>query len=288
MRFVKMHGLGNDYIYLDGIDQDLDGYDLPRLSGLLSDRHFGVGGDGIILILKSASADFRMRMFNPDGSESEMCGNGFRCFARYVYEHGHTDKTGFVVETGAGLIRPSLTIADGKVQSVRVDMGEPRLRRGEIPMTGPADEPAQNVIVPLDDCQYTATCVSMGNPHCVIFVDEITDEMVLGQGPIIEHHPLFPRRTNVEFAQVLSETAIRMRVWERGAGETLACGTGACGTAVAAVLGGHCGRGMTLHLVGGDLQIEWSEADNHVYQTGPATNVCAGEVDEELIAPAVV
>ena len=286
MRFTKMHGLGNDYVYIDGLDQDLSSYDLPELSRLMSDRHFGIGGDGIILILPSESADFRMRMFNADGSEGEMCGNAMRCFARYVYERGHTMKTELEVETGAGIIKPRLILEDGKVVLVRVDMGEPRLTRGLIPMTGDAGAPAQNVVVPLDDCEYQATCVSMGNPHCVIFVDEITDQMVLGHGPQIEHQGLFPRRINVEFVQVLNESAVRMRVWERGSGETLACGTGASATTVAAVLNNRTGRAVTVHLTGGDLQIEWSEADNHVYMSGPASEVCDGEASEELIAPA--
>jgi diaminopimelate epimerase len=288
MRFTKMHGLGNDYVYLDGTSQDLTPWDLPELSRLLSDRHFGIGGDGLILILPSDQADFRMRVFNSDGSEAEMCGNAMRCFARYVYEHGLTDRTELSVETGAGLIRPSLLVQDGKVQSVRVDMGEPRLTRGLIPMTGAPDEPAQNVLVPLQDFQYQATCVSMGNPHCVIFVDEICDYMVQDDGPMIECHELFPRKTNVEFAHVIGRDEVQMRVWERGAGETMACGTGACATTVAAILGGHCARAVTVHLLGGDLRIEWSEADNHVYMTGPATEVCSGEVSEELIAPAML
>jgi len=288
MRFTKMHGLGNDYIYIDGLAQDLSRYDLAELSRLLSDRHCGIGSDGIILILPSTSADFLMRILNSDGSEAEMCGNGVRCFAKYVYEHGLTDKTELTVETGAGLIRPHLAIENGKVRSVRVDMGEPRLTRGEIPMTGDPGDAAQGVLVPLGEYQYTAACVSMGNPHCVIFVAEICDYMVLEDGPQIERHELFPRKTNVEFVQVLGRDEVRMRVWERGAGETMACGTGACATTVAAVLGGHCDRRVTVHLLGGDLQIEWSAADNHVYMTGPATEVCEGEINPELIAPAAL
>jgi len=286
MRFSKMHGLGNDYIYIDGLGQDLSGYDLPELSRLLSERHFGIGSDGIILILPSAQADFHMRIFNSDGSEAEMCGNGVRCFAKYVYEHGLTTKTELAVETGAGLIRPALVVEGGKVQSVRVDMGEPRLTRGEIPVTGDPSEQAQGVLVPLREYQYTATCVSMGNPHCVIFVHDLCDYMVLEDGPQIERHELFPRKTNVEFVQVLGKGEVRMRVWERGAGETMACGTGACATTVAAILNGHCGRKVTVHLLGGDLEIEWSEMDNHVYMTGPAAEVCEGTVNEELLARA--
>jgi diaminopimelate epimerase len=282
MKFTKMHGLGNDYIYLDGLAQDLSPYDLPRLSQVLSDRRFGVGGDGIILILPSDQADFRMRMFNSDGSEGEMCGNGMRCFAKYVFEHGLTDKTELVIETGAGLIRPALTLVDGEAVSVRVDMGEPRLTRGEIPMTGDPAAPAQNVTVQLPGRAYVGHSVSMGNPHCVIFVDEITDAQVLGDGPLLECHELFPRKTNVEFVRVVNDSEVRMRVWERGAGETLACGTGASATAVAAHLAGHCGRRVTVHLLGGDLEIEWAP-DNHVYMTGPATEVFSGEVADGLL-----
>jgi diaminopimelate epimerase len=285
MLFTKMHGLGNDYIYLDGLAQDLSQYDLGKLSGILSDRHCGVGGDGIILILPSDESDFLMRMFNPDGSEAEMCGNAMRCFAKYLYEHGLTEKTELTVETGAGPIKPALTVENGKVTSVRVDMGEPRLTRGLIPMTGEAEASAQGVEVDLPGNTYTASCVSMGNPHCVIFVDEISDEMVLSDGPLIEVHKLFPRRTNVEFVEVVSPDELNMRVWERGAGETMACGTGACATAVAAILAGHTGREVTVHLLGGDLKIQWAD-NNHVYMTGPATEVCNGEVAEEFIAGA--
>ena len=285
MLFTKMHGLGNDYVYLDGVNQDLSAYDLPELSRILSDRHFAVGGDGIILILPSETADFHMRILNSDGSEAEMCGNGVRCFAKFVYEHGLTDQTELTVQTGAGLIKPSLTVENGKVTWVRVDMGEPRLTRGLIPMIGEAEAAAQNVHICLDENSYQASCVSMGNPHCVIFVDEITDAMVLGDGPQIEVHELFPRKTNVEFVEVLSPSEVRMRVWERGAGETMACGTGACATSVAAILAGHTGRQVTVHLLGGDLKIEWAE-NNHIYMTGPATEAFNGEVTEEFIAGA--
>jgi len=285
LQFTKMHGLGNDYHYIDGVNQDLSGYDLPELARLMSERHFGVGSDGLILILPSDTADFRMRMFNSDGSEGEMCGNGIRCFAKFVYDHGLTTKTELEVETGAGIIRPAMTVANGKVNWVRVDMGEPRLTRGLIPMTGDAEAPAQNVSLALPDKSYTAHCVSMGNPHCVIFVDTITDAQVLNDGPRLEVHELFPRKTNVEFVQVLNDHEVNMRVWERGAGETLACGTGACATAVAAHLAGHCGREVTVHLRGGDLKIAWG-ADNRITMTGPAVTICTGTMDEDLIAPA--
>lgn len=287
MKFTKMHGLGNDYVYIDAINQDLSRYDLPCLSQVLSDRNFGIGGDGIILILPSDTADFRMRILNSDGSEAEMCGNGVRCFSRFVYDHGLTDKTELAVETGAGIIRPVLTVQDGTVSSVRVDMGEPRLKRGEIPVAGePADQPVENEPLVIGDTTYHINCVSMGNPHCVIFVDEITDEMVLRDGPRIETHPLFPAKINVEFARVAGPGEVHMRVWERGAGETLACGTGACATAVAAHKVAGCKRTVTVHLRGGDLEIEWAD-NGHIFMTGPATTVFSGEINEELLAQAV-
>ena len=286
MRFTKMHGLGNDYLYFDGYAENLDHYDLAELSRLLSDRHFGVGSDGIILVLPSDKADFRMRMFNSDGSEGEMCGNGIRCFAKFVYDRGLTTKAQLEVETEAGIIRPAMTVEDGKVTWVRVDMGQPRLTRGQIPMTGDTEASAQAVTIELPGKSYVGHCVSMGNPHCVIFVEEITDAQVLGDGPLLEVHGLFPRKTNVEFAQVLSPTEVRMRVWERGAGETLACGTGACATAVAAHLAGYCGREVTVRLRGGDLRIEWL-TDDRVMMTGPATTVAECEVTEDFIAAAL-
>jgi diaminopimelate epimerase len=283
MRFTKMHGLGNDYVYLDGIGQDLSACDLPQLSRVLSDRHFGVGGDGIILILPSDVADFRMRIFNPDGSEAEMCGNGVRCFAKYVYDHGLTDKLGLAIETGAGMIRPALFLGpSGRVEKARVDMGPPRLARRDIPMTGePADQPAVNKVLAVAGEALAVTCVSMGNPHCVVFVDDVAQFPVAQVGPAIENHPAFPRRTNVEFAAVEGPELIRMRVWERGAGETLACGTGACATLVAASLTGRAGRMATVRLIGGDLEIEWAD-DDHVCMTGPATEVFSGELSAEM------
>ncbi|MCX7598849.1 MAG: diaminopimelate epimerase [Armatimonadetes bacterium] len=286
MRFTKLHGLGNDYIYLDAISQDLTGYDLAKLAQVLSDRHFGVGGDGIILILPSQVADFRMRIFNPDGSEAEMCGNGIRGFAKYVYEHGLTAKTELAVETGAGIIKPRLFVnREGRVEKVRVDMGPPRLARAEIPMAGePPDQPVINEALAVGDESFAVTCVSMGNPHCVIFLDAATNLAefpVSSLGPRIEKHEAFPRRTNVEFAVVDGPQRIRMRVWERGAGETLACGTGACATLVAAALTGRAERKATVQLLGGELEIEWAD-DDHVYMTGPAVEVFSGELSPEL------
>jgi len=287
LRFTKMYGLGNDYVYVVGHDQDLERFDLGKLSALVSDRNFGVGSDGLILILPSESADFRMRIFNPDGSESSMCGNGMRCLSKYVYEHGLTGKTQFEVETLAGIIRPSLTIRGNEVVSVTVDMGEPRLARGQIPMAGePADEPAidQELCVGTDFIRVT--CVSMGNPHCVLFVDSVDTAPVCELGPQIENHPCFPERTNVEFIEVIDRRHVRMRVWERGAGETLACGTGASAACVACALNDLTDRAIEVQLRGGDLDIEWA-ADNHVFMTGPAVEVFSGELRDDFVAPAL-
>jgi len=277
LRFTKMHGLGNDYIFVNGLSERLPRVSLPRLARALSDRHFGIGADGLILVLPSRSAQFRMQVFNADGSEAEMCGNGIRMFARYVYEHGLTRGRELAVETLAGVIRPRLMVRGGRVASVRVDMGEPRLERSEIPMRG---KPGRVIgeALRVDGERYEVTAVSMGNPHCVIFVKEVAEFPVARVGPAIERHRAFPRRTNVEFVQVLGRSALRMRVWERGAGETLACGTGACATLVAAVLNGKADRKATVHLPGGDLKIEWRESDNHVYMTGPAEEVFCGEI----------
>jgi diaminopimelate epimerase len=284
MRFTKLHGLGNDYIYIDAIAQDLSAYDLVGLARVLSDRHFGIGGDGIILVLPSEAGDFRMRVFNSDGSEAEMCGNGVRAFAKYVYEHGLTDKTELAVETGAGIIRPKLLVnAKGRVERVRVDMGEPRLARSDIPMQGePAGEPAVEAPLMAGGESYSVTCVSMGNPHCVVFVDDVDNYPVREIGPQIENNVAFPVRTNVEFAHVLDAGRIEMRVWERGAGETMACGTGACATVVAAALTGRADRKATVELLGGDLEIEWAE-NGRIYMTGPASEAFSGEVSEELL-----
>jgi len=286
MRFTKMHGLGNDYVYINGLEEDLSGLDLAELSRVLSDRHFGIGGDGIILVLPSAAADLHMRILNSDGSEAEMCGNGIRAFAKYAYERGLTAKTKLEVETGAGLIRPELTVEGGVVTRVRVDMGEPRLLRREIPMAGePGDERVVGESIEVDGETVRVTCVSMGNPHCVLFVPSTAEAPVTTLGPRLEHHPLFPSRTNVEFVEVLGRDRLRMRVWERGAGETLACGTGATASAVAAVLNGRADRAVTIELLGGELQWEWAP-DNHVFLTGPATEVFSGEVDVEHLRQA--
>lgn len=282
-----MHGAGNDYIYVDTFYENVEGYDLAVLARALSDRHFGIGADGLILIQPSRVAHFRMRMFNADGSEAEMCGNGIRCFAKYVYDHGLTKEKSLEIETGAGIVRPKLFVRNKRVERVRVDMGEPRIKRGEIPMKVKGRAAGERVVEePLNAAgeKHLVTCVSMGNPHCVLFVKRVDDFPVGKLGPAIENHPYFPRRTNVEFVEVLGPHETRMRVWERGAGETLACGTGACASVVAGNLTGKTGREVTVHLRGGDLQIEWT-GDNHVHLTGPAEEVFEGEVDAEgLIA----
>jgi diaminopimelate epimerase len=275
MHFVKMEGCGNDYIYVDCFCQPMP-HDPAGLSRAISDRHFGVGGDGLILICPSDKADARMRMFNADGSESEMCGNGVRCVAKFVHDHGLVRKPTLRVETGRGVLTLELEVAGGAVRQVRVDMGEPILAAAQIPTTLPGDPP-QDVPLEVGGQALRVTCVSMGNPHCVTFVDEITDAQVLGLGPQVEKHPAFPRRVNAEFVRVNRPDDVTMRVWERGSGETLACGTGACAVAVAGVLTGRTQRRVTAHLPGGDLRLHWSEADNHVYMTGPAVEVFSGD-----------
>jgi diaminopimelate epimerase len=274
MKFTKMQGAGNDYVYDNAFAERLPN-DLSALARQISDRHYGVGGDGLIVIAPSERADARMRMFNVDGSEGEMCGNGVRCVGKYVYDHGIARREEVTIETGRGVLTLQLFPEKGKVARVRVDMGSPILKSSEIPTTLAGDPP---VNVPLDVAGQTfrVTCASMGNPHCVVFVDELTDELVLGVGPQIEKHPAFPRRVNVEFIKVLSRTEFQMRVWERGSGETWACGTGACAAAVAGILNGHFDRKVTGHLRGGDLLLEWTEG-GHVFMTGDAVEVFSGD-----------
>jgi len=284
IRFTKMHGLGNDYLVVEAMQQGPPEEKLPALAKAMSDRHFGIGADGLILVLPSRAADFRMRIFNSDGSEAEMCGNGVRLFAKYVYEHGLTREKELQLETLAGIIRPRLRVDGGVVTSVKVDMGEPRLRRSEIPMKGPDQSQVVAEKLRVAGRQVQVTAVSMGNPHCVLFVDNVERAEVATLGPAIEHHDAFPRRTNVEFVQAVSEGEIKMRVWERGAGETLACGTGASASLVACVLNGKTQRKATVHLPGGKLCVSWSAENNHVFKEGPAAEVCTGEtrLDETL------
>lgn len=280
VKFTKMHGCGNDYIYFDAIAKPSLIPHPDRTAIKLADRHFGIGGDGIVLILPSTAADFRMRMFNSDGSESEMCGNAIRCVAKYLCDNDYVKGDAVRIETGAGVKAISIVREDGRFVSARVDMGEPILAGPKIPVHV-NDEPVVGVPVTVAAGRnYAMTCVSMGNPHCVIFVDRLTDEQVLIDGRELEVNPLFPRRINVEFVEVIARNEVRMRVWERGAGETFACGTGASAVGVAGVLNGLTDRRITVHLLGGDLQIEWSE-NNHVFMTGPATFVCDGMVEVE-------
>jgi len=274
MKFTKMHGAGNDYVYVNCFEEQID--DPARLAQRISNRNFGVGSDGLILVLPSSCADLRMRMFNADGSEAEMCGNGIRCVAKYAYDHGLTKKTDLQIETGHGILGLHLFVGSaGRVERVRVAMGRPGLTRAAVPMTGPADEQALNIPLEISGQRLELTCLSMGNPHAVIYVDNVEQFPVTQFGPLIEHHPWFPKRTNVEFVQILSPAEVIQRTWERGAGETLACGTGAAAVTVAGVLTGRTQGRITNHLRGGDLLMEWLD-DGEVLMTGPAVEVFSG------------
>jgi len=274
MLFSKWQGLGNDFVIVNGFQENIPDY--CSAAKEICDRHFGVGADGLVIIGPSSTADFRMRIFNSDGSEAEMCGNVTRCVMRYVYESALTDKTSVSLETMAGLIRPELLFSDGAVIGARVDMGIPRLKLSEIPLTGSFAEPAVNVPLEIGSQTVYGTAVSMGNPHFVTFVDDVAAVDLAEIGPKIETSRYFPRKTNVEFVQVLNRQELRMRVWERGAGITLACGTGACATLVAAVLNNKTDRKAEVHLPGGNLFVEWGE-NEHLYISGPATEVFRGE-----------
>lgn len=274
MKFTKMHGCGNDYIYVDCTKEPLD--DPNGLALKLSDRHFGIGSDGLILICPSDKADFRMAMYNSDGSEGAMCGNGIRCVAKFCYDKGLTDQTSISVETKGGMKYLDLTVENGAVTWVKVDMGVPAVQAEAIPVVGMGDQViGQPVTVGGQD--WVMTCVSMGNPHAVVWCDNVDGLEIEKIGPLFENHKMFPDRTNTEFVKVLDRNNVQMRVWERGAGETLACGTGACATAYAAWRNGLCDRQVTVHLVGGDLNIEIT--DGSIFMTGPATTVFEGEID---------
>ena len=275
IKFTKMEGLGNDYVYMDAINQKIE--NRSELARFVSNRNFGIGSDGLILIEKSEVADFKMTMFNSDGSQAEMCGNGIRCVAKFVYDKGMTDKTTLKIETLAGIKILELNVEDGKVKTVRVDMGEPILEAEKIPVIS-TEKPVKNLILKAQDKEFRFTCVSMGNPHAITIVDDTESFDVKKYGEELEVNEAFPRRTNVEFVQIVDRSTIKMRVWERGAGETLACGTGACATAVACNLNGLTDRKVTIKLLGGDLKIEWNAENNHVYMTGPATTVFEGEL----------
>jgi len=274
IKFSKMQGAGNDYIYVNAMEVEPE--DPQRLARLISDRHFGVGSDGLVLILPSEVADFRMRMFNADGSEAEMCGNASRCIGKYVYEKKLTDKTKVALETKSGVKYLKLRVVGGEVESVTVDMGMPILTPSRIPVGSHDPDAKINEREQIGGREYDITAVSMGNPHAVVFVDDITDDMVLCEGPVLEVAEIFPRKANIEFAKILDRNNIEMRVWERGTGETLACGTGACATAVAAVLNGLCSREVDVHLLGGTLHINWDADTGHVLMAGPAEFICDG------------
>ena len=276
LKFIKMHGLGNDYVYMDAINQEIK--NRSDLAKRISDRHFGIGSDGLILICKSEIADFRMQMFNSDGTEAEMCGNGIRCVGKFVYDNGMTNKNIVTIETLAGVKILKLTVKNGKVEKVRVDMGEPILEPEKIPVIS-EEKIVKNLELNLIDKNFKFTCVSMGNPHAITFIKEDIKEFDIEKyGKIAEINKVFPKRTNVEFINILDKNNIRMRVWERGSGEKLACGTGACASAVAAVLNNYTQRNVTVELLGGYLEIEWNEEDNHIYMTGPATTVFEGVI----------
>ncbi|MFK5927386.1 MAG: diaminopimelate epimerase [Desulfuromusa sp.] len=275
MKFTKMHGAGNDYVYINGFKEQVD--DPVALAIQVSNRQFGIGSDGLILILPSTVADVRMRMFNLDGSEGEMCGNGIRCVAKYAYDHGLVKNLEMTVETGGGVLSLTLFVgSSGLVEQVRVNMGVPKLKRGDIPMVGSATDQAVSVPLKVDNQRFEITCVSMGNPHAVIFVAEVESFPVTAIGKKIENHSWFPERINVEFVQVISPTEVIQRTWERGSGETLACGSGASAVAVAGVLTGRTERKIINHLRGGDLELEWLEA-GAVMMLGPAVEVFSGD-----------
>lgn len=275
MKFTKMEGLGNDYVYVNCFQETVD--NPSEVAKKVSDRHFGIGSDGLILIKPSEVADFRMDMYNADGSQAEMCGNGIRCVAKYVYDYGLTDKTSISIETLAGIKYLDLQVTDGKVSLITVNMGSPELIPDKIPVISNSirvvDEPIE-----VDGTTYKMTCVSMGNPHCIVFVDDTASFPLETVGPLFENHERFPKRVNTEFIQLLDRKTVNMRVWERGSGETLACGTGACASAVACILNGLTEDEITLHLLGGDLIVRWDQEENLVYMTGPARVVFDGEI----------
>lgn len=276
MKFSKWQGCGNDFVLINCLQDKVADY--AAFAQEVCDRHYGVGADGILVVEPSVKADFRMRIFNTDGSEAEMCGNGIRCFARYLYDFHLTDKKEFTVETGAGVLVPRLIFEGDTVSGVRVDMGEPILEGDEIPVKGFGRRHVVNEKLTVAGKDYAMTCVSMGNPHCVIYVDDAEGFPIHELGSSFEHHPAFPRKTNTEFVEVKDRGHVRMRVWERGAAVTLACGTGSCATAVAGVLTGRTDRSVEVQLDGGTLHVEWDEASNHVFMTGPAELVFTGEL----------
>ena len=276
MKFTKMHGCGNDYVYVNLFEETVE--DAPKLATVVSDRHFGIGSDGVITIGPSEVADFRMRIYNADGSEAEMCGNGIRCVAKYVYDHKLTDKTEIAVETGAGIKTLTLFTENEKVQQVRVDMGEPILEPSQIPVLSNKNPVIADSIF-VGNMEWRMTCVSMGNPHAVVFVKDVANFPIEQFGPLFEKHERFPKKTNTEFVQVISRTEVSMRVWERGSDETWACGTGTCATVMACIMNGYTENKVLVHLRGGDLTIEYDPNTKHIFMTGPATEVFHGEIE---------
>lgn len=277
MKFTKMHGCGNDYVYINCFKETVKNPE--ALAVRVSDRHFGIGSDGLILICPSETADFRMKMYNADGSMGEMCGNGIRCVAKYVYDHGMTDKTHLTIETGAGTKQLDLTVEAGKVSLVRVDMGEPVLEAEKIPVESDKERVINEPIL-VQGTEWKMTCVSMGNPHAVVFVTDTKNLEIEEVGPCFENHKRFPKRVNTEFVQFISRNEINMRVWERGAGETWACGTGTCASVMACILNGYTDDEVLVHLLGGDLKIAYDRESNHIFMTGPAATVFEGEIEE--------
>lgn len=276
MKFTKMHGLGNDYVYVNCFEEKID--NPPAVARFVSDRHFGIGSDGLIMINPSKTADFEMEMYNADGSRGEMCGNGIRCVAKYVYDYGLTDKTQISVETLGGIKYLDLTVEDGKVSLVKVDMGKPELEADLIPIISEREQVIDEPIE-VDGKEYHMTGVSMGNPHAVIYVDDVKGLDLEKIGSKFENHERFPKRINTEFVHCIDRQTVEMRVWERGSGETLACGTGACAVAVSSILNNLTDTQVTVKLLGGDLQIEWNREKDRVFMTGPATVAFDGVID---------
>lgn len=277
IKFTKMHGLGNDYVYIDCTDEQKI-KNISSLTQFISNRHFGVGSDGLILICKSDIADFKMRMFNYDGTEAEMCGNGIRCVGKFVYDKGLTKKDNITVETLAGIKKLKFNIKKGNVETVEVDMGEPILEPDKVPVIS-EEAIVKNLKIKARENEFKFTCVSMGNPHAITIVDNTKDFNIEKYGPVLEKDEHFPRRANIEFIELVDKNNIKMRVWERGAGETLACGTGACASVVACALNGYIENEANVELLGGTLKIRWDKENNHIYMTGPATTVFEGEID---------
>ena len=280
MKFTKMHGCGNDYVYVNGFTEKVA--EKPKAVVALSDRHFGIGSDGVIFINPSQQADFEMEMYNADGTRAEMCGNGIRCVGKYVYDHGMTDKTSITVESFGKVKYLDLTVENGKVVKVKVNMGKPELTAKDVPVVSEHEQVIDEEII-VKGKSYRMTCVSMGNPHAVVFMDDVEHLAIEEIGPYFENHERFPNRTNTEFVQVIDDSHVKMRVWERGTGETLACGTGCCATAVACVLNHLTGAHVMVQVLGGEIEIYWDQKENLVYMTGPAVTVFEGETEEAYV-----